>query len=222
MSTSKSTQSGSVQKRQVTAWDPVVRVGHWVLVAAFALAYLAAEEEAGGPDALHVWTGYVVGGVVALRTLWGFVGPQRARFSDFAYGPLSALHYLADLLRGRARRYLGHSPAGGLMATALLACLAGTVITGLMAYGERGKGPLASTMFVPAQSVRLVGDNAEHAPRPNERGSGEGVAGELHATLANITLGLVVLHLLGVAVASVVHRENLVASMIHGRKHEPS
>src|SRR5215469_2246594 len=42
-------------------WDPLVRFGHWALVAAFAVSYLSAEEEAGGPDPLHVWGGYVVG-----------------------------------------------------------------------------------------------------------------------------------------------------------------
>lgn len=46
-----------------------MRFGHWALVAAFAIAYFSAEEEAGGPDPLHVWGGYVVGGIVVLRVL---------------------------------------------------------------------------------------------------------------------------------------------------------
>src|SRR5262252_7480771 len=139
-------------------WDPLVRFGHWALVAAFAVAYFSAEEEAGGPDPLHVWGGYVVGVLVVLRVVWGFVGPRHARFSDFARSPIVALAYFRDLLYGRARRYIGHSPAGGAMVIALLVCLAATVATGLIAYGDEGKGPLAVVMT----NVNANGDEAEH------------------------------------------------------------
>jgi len=107
---------------------------------------------------LHVWGGYIVGAIVVLRVLWGFVGPQHARFSDFVRGPLVALAYFLDLIYGRARRYVGHSPAGGAMVIALLVCLAATVTTGLMAYGEEGKGPLA----VMVTDANPNGNEAEH------------------------------------------------------------
>jgi cytochrome b len=68
------------QAASTLVWDPLVRFGHWALVAAFAVAYLSAEEEA-GPDPLHVWGGYVVGGIVVLRVLWGFIGSRAMRGS---------------------------------------------------------------------------------------------------------------------------------------------
>jgi cytochrome b len=197
-------------------WDPLVRFGHWALVAAFAVAYLSAEEEAGGPDPLHVWGGYVVGAIVVLRVVWGFVGPRYARFSDFVRSPIAALAYFRDLLYGRARRYVGHSPAGGAMVIALLVCLAATVATGLIAYGEEGKGPLAVVMVTDANAN---GNEAEHRALAKTGGEqSESAIGELHGLMANITVALVAAHIFGVAVASVVHKENLVLAMITGRK----
>ena len=189
-----------------------MRFGHWALVAAFAVAYLSAEEEAGGPDPLHVWGGYVVGVLVVLRVVWGFVGPRHARFSDFVRSPIVALVYFKDLLYGRARRYIGHSPAGGAMVIALLVCLAATVATGLIAYGEEGKGPLAVVMVTDANEA------GSRALAERRGGETESTIGELHGLMANITVALVVAHIFGVVVASVVHKENLVLAMITGRK----
>ena len=214
--TSSETLRTTSRPASTLVWDPVVRFGHWALVAAFAVAYLSAEEEAGGPDPLHVWGGYVAGVLVVLRVVWGFVGPRHARFSDFVRSPIVALAYFRDLLYSRARRYVGHSPAGGAMVIALLVCLAATVATGLIAYGEEGKGPLAVVMVTDANAN---GNEAEHRALAKTGGEqSESAIGELHGLMANITVALVAAHIFGVAVASVVHKENLVLAMITGRK----
>jgi cytochrome b len=209
------------QARQVAVWDPVVRYSHWLLVVAFAVAYLSAEEEAGGPDPLHVWGGYIVGIIVALRVLWGFIGPTRARFTDFVCGPVAAIRYLIGLVLGRARRHLGHSPAGGAMVILLLLSLAATTVTGLMAYGGQARGPLAnigSTAVATAYADEDKNGRRGVEDRRNGGGAGESTLGDIHGTLANVTLALVILHILGVGLASVVHRENLVLAMIDGIK----
>lgn len=99
----------------VRIWDPIVRISHW-LVAACVLANLAVLESGSAP---HRWAGYIACGTVALRTLWGFLGTEHARFTTWFPIPSRLLPYLALLVRGKAPRMLGHNPAGALMMLAL-------------------------------------------------------------------------------------------------------
>lgn len=201
--------------REVPVWDVFVRIGHWALVAAFFVAYFTEDELL----AVHTWAGYAVAAYVVVRVIWGFAGSQHARFSDFAYGPLKAVRYLADLVRAKAPRYLGHSPAGAMMVFALLFALAGTAFTGMAELAQsRGEGPLAG--FVERRAAAAF---AEQAPSGEEGEEGEGgeeesALLELHELFANLTLLLVVLHVGGVALASWAHKESLVKAMITGRK----
>ena len=199
---------------RLAVWDPLVRFGHWVLVIAFAVAYITGEEETEASE-LHEWAGYIVGGIVVWRIVWGLTGPRYARFSDFVTGPTQALRYLWSELTGHARRYLGHSPAGGAMVMALLLSLALTVVTGLMADQDGSKassGQRAAIVIQAFADERRQGEGERHGQES------ESAIGEAHAAFANITLGLIVLHILGVALASWIHRENLVRAMITGEK----
>ncbi len=116
---------------------------------------------------------------------------------------------------GYAKRYVGHSPAGGAMIILLMVFLAATVGTGLIVYAqEHAAGPLAPFIAHTQQTGAVNGVVREHA-KGEEHGS---ALEEVHETLANVTLALVMFHVLGVILASFVHRENLVAAMITGRK----
>jgi cytochrome b len=203
----------------VRVWDPAVRIGHWALAALFAVAYLTEGE----PEWLHVWAGYGLAAVVAFRIVWGFVGPTRARFADFVTGPAEGLRYLRDLVAGGAKRHVGHSPAGGLMVVALLAALTMTALTGMATLAvEKNEGPMAPLLggpapvvvgFLPALAAPAAAD--EDGERDGRK---ETVWKDAHEIFANLTLALVVAHVAGIVVASVVHDENLARAMITGRK----
>ncbi len=126
---------------------------------------------------------------------------EHARFSDFLYAPRLALSYFTDLLRGRAKRYIGQSPAGAAMVFAMFVSLALTVSSGLVVYAyDKHSGPLAG--WVHPDASEPVEEFWE----------------ETHEVLANVTLALALLHVGGVVMASVVHRESLVRAMIKGTK----
>lgn len=199
------------QTRQtVTVWDPIVRVVHWSLVLGFAIAWLSAEEW----ETVHSWSGYLLAAVVALRLLWGLIGSRHARFSDFVRGPKAVLEYLRGLLGGTAPRYLGHNPAGGAMALALLLAITVTAGSGAMLYAiEDNAGPLAPYVNS-TQSTRSPGGHEEDE---HEEG-GEERWEDIHEIAATTTLWLAGLHVLGVLASSFAHRENLPRGMISGRK----
>ncbi len=196
----------------VRVWDPLLRLFHWSLVAAFAVAWLTSEE--GQP--LHQTAGYVAAGLIGFRLIWGLIGPRYARFAQFIRGPAAVAGYLGAMLRGRERRYLGHNPAGAAMIVALLLALSGTAFTGwLIAEPTR----MAMLPALPGVvSPAFADEENDEGPRGE---AGEGAIEELHGALANLTLLLVVLHLGGVAIASLRHRENLPRAMVTGRKRAP-
>ena len=192
-----------MQVIEVRVWDPLIRVMHWLLAAAVIVDWFTDE-----PLWMHTWLGYLVAALVVLRVVWGFVGPENARFVSFVRGPVVVFDYLAGLIRFSSKRYLGHSPAGGAMIVALLIMIAATAGTGMANLAaDRGEGPLAGVISKVERPPRVPGQR-----RPPL------LMKQIHETVANVTLALVVLHVLGVVLASFAHRENLVRAMITGRK----
>jgi cytochrome b len=169
----------------VRVWDVFVRVFHWSLVTLFVAAFVTGDKS----EDLHIAIGYAIAVLAAARILWGFVGSRHARFSDFVRSPAENLDYFRKAVRGRAPRFLGHNPAGGLMTLALLGMI----------------GAIATTGYLMTTDAFWGSELME----------------ELHEGLVYATLGLIGLHVAGVLVASFEHRENLIKSMITGRKRAP-
>ncbi len=196
---------------KVLVWDPLVRVFHWGLVAAFATAWLTADEL----QPVHEIAGYAVAGLVAFRLVWGLVGSRYARFAQFLKGPRETLAYIGDMRRGKERRYLGHNPAGAAMIVALLVTLSGTAFTGWLMEDE---ARVAMLPAMPAIVAPAWADDDSDEREYGERGEVEGPLKEVHETLANLMLLLAALHVGGVVLASFRHHENLARSMVTGEK----
>lgn len=194
---------------RVRVWDRFVRVFHWALVAAFTAAYFLSEDET---LTFHTWAGYTVAALVLARIVWGFVGPRHARFTDFVYRPSKALAYLKNLILFRAERYLGHSPAGGLMVVALLISLLLTAGSGMVYYGTRNETDRAASYV----SRDLLGFKPVISSRLRDTGNRD--LKEIHELFGDISLILIFAHIGGVVLASFAHRENLARAMVTGDK----
>jgi cytochrome b len=124
----------AAEPSRVLIWDLPTRLFHWLLVTAFALAWLSAESESWRE--IHAASGIVAAGLVAFRLAWGVVGSRHARFANFVRAPCAALAYLRGLLRGQPRHYPGHNPAGGWVILGLLLLVVLSSATGWLGYGE--------------------------------------------------------------------------------------
>lgn len=190
---------------RIRVWDPLVRIFHWTLAAAFFIAFISEGE----PETLHVVLGYLIVGLLVVRLVWGLVGSEHARFRDFVRSPRTVWQYTKDNIAGRARRYIGHNPLGGVMVIALMLSVTMTAFSGMsLLAAEEGEGPLAGWLI----AAPPAGQHEESALAEQTE--------EVHEFFANFTLFLVMLHVLGVVVESVRHRENLARAMITGYKRE--
>ena len=180
---------------EVVIWDAPTRVFHWLFVISFAIAYVTHESDRFLFH--HVYAGYLFIGLIAFRLVWGFWGTHHARFRSFAYDWPSVSAYLKGLITGSASRYIGHNPAGSWAIFLMLTLSVLITVTGVLVLGgEEGHGPLKNIVSYDIGSATK----------------------ELHEGLANFMLLVVVLHVAGVLVESFIHKENLIWSMIVGRK----
>ncbi|WP_413519814.1 cytochrome b/b6 domain-containing protein [Psychrobacter glacincola] len=175
--------------RQVKVWDILVRFTHWTVAAGIIANLLFTEN---GSD-LHVYVGYTVVGLVVLRLLWGPIGTRYARFTNFFPTPTRLKRHLSALsIRRVDEQHLGHNPLAAIMMLSLWAVIIGLGITGYL---------MESHIF---SHIQLLGN--------------KDLLEEVHELLANSLYLLVPLHIIAAIAMSYWQRQNLIKSMITGKK----
>ena len=175
--------------RQVKVWDILVRFTHWTVAAGIMANLLFTED---GSD-LHVYVGYTVVGLVVLRLLWGLIGTRYARFTNFFPTPTRLKAHLSALsVRRVDEQHLGHNPLAAIMMLSLWSVIIGLGITGYL---------MESHIF---SHVPLLGS--------------KDLLEEVHELLANSLYLLVPLHIIAAIAMSYWQRQNLIKSMITGKK----
>lgn len=176
----------------IRIWDLPTRFFHWLLVTHFTLAWLTAGDSRYLD--FHVFFGYGFLGLLLFRLLWGVIGSHYARFSSFCYSYSAVIKFLTN---PSSFSNLGHTPAGSWAIWALL--FLGFLVSGsgLLTLGALNQlGPLEGYFnFAKGDLFHWV-----------------------HTSTAWSLLGLVILHLSGVILASRIHRESLIWAMITGFK----
>lgn len=180
----------SAAEKKIKVWDGPVRLFHWTLLILFALsAYSAFQDKFGIYADIHLWSGVGVIALIVWRILWGLVGSETARFSNFVKSPRALFSYA----RERYHPGVGHNPIGGYSVLLLLSLLLVQAVLGL--YSSDGmlfSGPLA-------------GSDADDIQ-------------DIHEQLGYILFGIVGLHVAAILWYRIARKDDLVTPMVTGKK----
>lgn len=113
---------------RIRVWDFPLRLFHWVLVIAIAVAFLSSEEDS-ALNEWHVLAGWVAAILIVFRLVWGFIGGEHSRFSDFIR-PSRIGRHISMIAKGQRDPTVGHNPLGAVAVVILLALTAVTVWSG--------------------------------------------------------------------------------------------
>lgn len=178
--------------RDINVWDALLRLTHWSFPLLIPALWWTAEND---KWALHKRLGLVLLGLLVFRILWGFLGPETARFAQFVKGPKKVLAYLrGDISAGPA---IGHSPLGGWSTMVLLGAMLLQVSLGLFAGDpfDGTTGPLNSLVGVTFADTIT----------------------ELHETVFWVIAGLIGLHLAAICFYA-ARGDDLLSPMIGGTR----
>jgi len=171
-------------------WPVSLRVFHWLLAVGFIFAYVLGEKD--DLRNLHEAFGLMVGSLIVLRFFYGLFGTEYTRFSAFSIGVKNQVEFFRSFL-GKPKTYAGHNPLAALIMLAILIAGLLTALSGFLLYG--GENDIVNI------------------------GNGEDFLEEAHEVMANLFLGLVILHLAGLLVDRLVHKTHRsVFSMFNGEK----
>ena len=192
------------EEKCVRVWDLPTRLFHWTVVVLIALQFATAEFGFLSMQ-WHYRFGWATLALIVFRVLWGFVGSQTSRFSDFVRGPMTVVRYVraqwlgaagpADCTSGKV--HIGHNPLGGWSVVATLLCVFVQALSGLFASdGIDEDGPFVDV--VSGATVKL--------------------ATKLHHLGETALIALIALHVAAVLLHSTLKHDNLIIPMITGRK----
>lgn len=179
-------------------WDWPVRICHWSMVILIAACWWTAEEH---EIVYHSYCAYALLGVVVFRIYWGFFGSSTARFSQFLRAPGAVFAYVKTLSQRDVKPASGHNPLGGYSVLALLFIVLLQIVLGLFSIDVDGfdGGPYAD--FLSFKTSRMITG--------------------WHEITFNVLLGFIALHIIAILYYRLWRRQNLTASMLHGKASAP-
>ncbi|UWZ98445.1 cytochrome b/b6 domain-containing protein [Vibrio splendidus] len=171
-------------------WDLPTRLYHWLQAALF--IGLAVSGFSG--NAPHIYLGLALFSLILWRLIWGMIGSDTSRFSQFVSSPRSAWQYL----RGQIQPKPGHNPLGAWMVVGMITTLFVQCMTGLTIAGFFDTLPYSEVIITDDVFDLFV---------------------TLHAIAVRMLIAFVVLHLLAILTYK-LRSKPLVLAMITGKQNQ--
>lgn len=160
-------------------WTLPTRLFHFLLAISFAAAYLLADF--GNLRNLHFAFGAFVGVIIFFRLFFGFFGPKYSHFLDFQIGMGHQIEFFKTFF-SKTKVYAGHNPIASFVMICIFIVGIGCSISGYLLYANENS---VLNLNIGKESLK-----------------------EAHEITANLFLGLVLVHLLGVVVDLIFHSKN--------------
>lgn len=194
-------------------WDPLVKITHWGVAAVVVTNALVVGEG----SIAHIYAGYTLAALLAVRMLWGVIGTKPARFSSFPPNPKRALAHIKDIRAGKHEQHISHNPLGALMAYALWGVLGVIIASGI---AMAGAPPAIDANMTTSQIVSEEAHESEHGEhdKGGEEEEGEEVLEEVHEVAVNLLYVLIFLHIGGVAFETARSGRRTLTAMLPGGK----
>lgn len=158
-------------------WTVSIRIFHWLLAIGFASAYILSDFD--NYENLHYAFGLFVGVLILFRIIYGFIGNKYANFEDFPISIKNQITFITQFFK-KDKTYIGHNPAASIVMIGIFIVGLFCSISGYMLYSTENPSII---------NVSLSEDFLE----------------ETHEILANLFLGLVIIHLIGIFTDLLIH-----------------
>lgn len=165
-------------------WSLPTRVFHWLFAVIILIAFLTDDDKL---LFYHAIAGYSIFILLMFRFYWGYIGPKFSKFKDFDLNIKSVKSFIKSLFI-KDSEYLGHNPLASYVMISMLIITTLIVVTGVFTYGiEEKKGILSFLGYSFLKDFKSM-DN-------------------IHEFFANLLLFLIGLHLIGITIDKLLHKQ---------------
>ncbi|MDH5720676.1 MAG: cytochrome b/b6 domain-containing protein [Spirochaetia bacterium] len=182
--------------KEVLVWSKFIRIWHWLLVFNIILLLLSAEFEV---QNLHAGAGIFTVVLSLIRIIYGFYDKGYASFSNFVKGPKEVIEFAKKTLRKTEEDYIGHNPLAGYIMVYIMFAVIVTAVFGISVF------LIEKEIFSSINSVQ----NIEEINK---------ILSKIHKAISISIFAAAILHIMGLIRHILVKKENIVKSMINGKK----